>query len=126
MGIAKYLSQQHNPEEPGVYFGRSVVDAVPFRGQNMLVQEAEWEARTHEVVDGYVRLFDLSVPEDMEKLQEIIDRAGNDWYQISRMTEQFVPLPDGGLKAYVYCVWYEQFREWRGSQATGGGVASAN
>lgn len=92
-------------------FNRAHIDGAPYRGPSVPLREDEWDEYTETVNDGYVFLFDLSVPEHHKKLQQIIDAASNGWYHVYRMTEQFVPQPDGGLKVYVYCVWKEPHKE---------------
>ena len=92
-------------------FNRAHIDGVPFRGPQALLREDEWDEYTETVNDGYVSLFDLANPEHHKKLQQIFDAAANNWYKVHRMTEQFVPQPDGTLKVYVYCVWVEPHKE---------------
>lgn len=109
MSLIKYIDQQRSSARGPISFNRR--GDLPFRGQHAMLREEEFEEYTDVVRDGYVELFDLSLPEHKQKLTEIVDAALNGWYSIHKMVEQLVPQPDGQLKAYVYCVWSEPFRE---------------
>ena len=114
MSFLKYAQDQNVTRGNGrgpLSFHRSHVDGVPFRGQPAMLKEEEYEEFTEIVNDGHVRTFDLSKEEDLAKLNEIVDAAGNTWYQIWKMQEYPCPQPDGSLKIFVYCVWTEPFRE---------------
>jgi len=92
-------------------FNRGHIDGMPFRGPQAFLREDEFDEYTETVNDGYVFLFDMANDVHHKKLQQIIDASANNWYKIHRMTEQFVPQPDGTIKVYVYCVWVEPHKE---------------
>ena len=76
-----------------------------------MLREEEYEEYTEVVNDGFAELFDLSIPEHKEKLNEIVDASFNSWFNVWKMQEYSVPQPDGTLKIFVYCVWAEPYRE---------------
>lgn len=92
-------------------FRKAHVDGMPWRGPTAMLKDEEYDEYTEQVNDGYVALFDLSNPQHLLKLQEIVDAAANAWYSIWKMQEHAVPQPDGSLKIFVYCVWVEPYRE---------------
>jgi hypothetical protein len=114
MSLLKYSQDntitQGNGRGP-VSFQRSHIDGLPFRGRPAMLREEEFEEFTEVVNDGFVEVFDLSIPEHKAKLQEIVDATSNTWYTIFKMQEYAVPQPDGGIKIYVYCVWTQPYRE---------------
>lgn len=112
-----FLKFAENPELVGgngrgpLSFHRAHLDGMPYRGPKAMLREEEYQEYTEQVNDGFVYLFDLSKPADQKKLQEIVDAASNDWFHVYKMSEHPVPQPDGSLKMFVYCVWYEPHRE---------------
>lgn len=84
---------------------------MPFRGAAPLLREEEYDELTDVVHDGNLAVFDLSDPQQLATIKEIIDRAANGWYNIFRLTERFVDQPDGTTKVYVYCIWTAPYRE---------------
>jgi hypothetical protein len=114
MSFLKYALDQGITRGNGrgpVSFTRSHIDGVPFRGPTAMLKEEEYDEFTEVVNDGFVELFDLSIPEHKAKLQEIVDAAANTWYTIWKMENYAVPQPDGSLKIFVYCVWAQPYRE---------------
>lgn len=114
MSLIKYQDDQPTVKGNGrgpLHFARAHVDGMPFRGPAPMLKEEEYDNVTETVRDGFVYLFDLSDKDHHNKLQAIIDRSVNGWYTMHRMSEQFVPQPDGTLKVFVYCVWSEAHKE---------------
>jgi hypothetical protein len=114
MSLLKYALDQGIAKGNGrgpVSFTRSHIDGVPFRGPTAMLKEDEYDDLTEVVNDGFVELFDLTIPEHKAKLQEIVDAAANAWYSIWKMENYAVPQPDGNVKIFVYCVWTQPYRE---------------
>jgi hypothetical protein len=108
MSFLKYLAEGGGE----LSFGRANVDGMPFRGPRALLREDEYEELTTVVKDGHVAVLDLSKPEDLEKLQQIVDRAANGWYQLSTLDHKWIiNEKDGSCRVMAYCVWAVPHRE---------------
>ena len=120
MSLIKYQDDQGVTEGNGrgpLHFGRAHVDKMPFRGNAPMLKEEEYDDLTETVYDGFVFLFDITKPDHLTKLQLIVDRSVNGWYHMHKMSEQFVPQPNGTLKVFVYCVWSERHKEMNKNRA---------
>lgn len=113
MAFSKYAKdpKRREFEQQQVSFRRAHLDGMPFLGPPALLREEEYDEYTEEVHHGYSFLFDLSNPEHHAKLDEIVDCHCNRWYRVGTLREQLVPQPDGGLKAFVFCIWSEPYRQ---------------
>lgn len=109
--LVRFLQGQSFDRGGPISVARARVDGMPFRGTAPLVREDEYDAVTEVVRDGHVRVFDLSQPEDLRTLNEVVDQAANHWWTILKMSEHFATQPDGSVKVTVYCVWTESYRE---------------
>ena len=114
MSLLKYAQNQQIVRGNGrgpLSFNRAHLDGAPFRGASALLRDEEYEEYTEVVNDGFVEVFDLSIPAHKEKLQEIVDSTANTWYTIWKMQEFAAPQVDGSIKIFVYCVWTQPYRE---------------
>ena len=114
MSLLKYQDNsditQGNGRGP-VSFARAHVDGLPFRGSAPLLRENEYQEACETVYDVHVDILDISVPEQKARLQEILDRAANQWYRVLRQICKWTKTDDNKDTVKVYIEWAELHRE---------------
>lgn len=111
MSFLKYARESRHSQGPPLSYSRAETDGMPFRGSSAYLRDEEYEALTEVVNDGYLDVFDLSKAEDKARINEIIDKAANGWYQLSKLDHKFIVMPNGDYKVIVYCVWIVPHKE---------------
>lgn len=93
-----------------LHWHRASVDGAPFRvsGRPPLLKNEEYEQSLERVYDAKVDTFDISIPEQKQKLENILDNAANQWFRILHMDRKFVETKGTWL---VYVEWLETFME---------------
>ena len=114
MSFIKYISDPKVREGNGrgpLHFSRANIDGLPYRGEPMMLREDEMDDFTEVVCDGHAAQFDVTDPEQLKKLEEIIDKAANNWWKIYYFDRAWSQMPDRSLKCFVFVVWAERVRE---------------
>lgn len=82
---------------------------MPFRGPAApMIKETEYEDRVERVYDAKVRKLDISDPEQRQELEDILDCVFNGWYQLHKMTEQYVPEKGTWLVMIIYAMPFNE------------------
>lgn len=82
--IFKYFGEQGGPNSThkGALHWPGTMDGFPFRGDQIPDLKADEIEDVPPVLDFHCGTFKLWIPEELEKYQEIRDRAANGWYNI--------------------------------------------
>lgn len=108
MSLSKYLHNGGNGRGQ-LFWQRAGVDGAPFRGHHApLLRDEEFEELTETVVDGRVKIFDLSDANDRAEYEDVLDKACNGWYRILLRVPQWV---EAKLTWFVYCEWAVRVKE---------------
>lgn len=94
-----------------VHFDRSEIDGVPYRGAPLPLREEEYAEVCEVVWDAHSQLFDMSVPEDKAKFDEVVDRIANGWYKGMKEMTRWGKDENGKPTILVWLVWGEPFQE---------------
>lgn len=92
-------------------FSRAHVDNMPFRGPSIPLKDEEYNQYTEVVNDVGVEIFDMRNPEEKAKLREILDRAGNGWYNIYDLDKKWGKTQDGKVTIFVFVMYAVPHRE---------------
>ena len=98
--------RQGNGRGP-LHFSRAHIDGMPYRGPAIPFKEDEYYEYTEKVNDFGKGIYDWSIKEQSDKLDEIMDRAANGWYQILELDTRWQEKPDGSLTritSIMYCI----------------------
>ena len=103
--LVKFSNRQKSGGR-SLFWGRSDVDGLPFRGTNPpSYTEEEFEERTVRVRDFRNSFFDISNPEDNKTFCDVMDCIANGWFQLVHIDRFW----KGSTKHYVE--WLEFYLE---------------
>lgn len=92
MSLLRYAGAGLKTDRGPLQFGRVGMDGLPFRANpDSLYTNKEIEQKAFISADVGVRVFNLSVPEDLKEYGEILEKAANGLYQLLLDREDFVP-----------------------------------
>lgn len=99
------------------------VHGIPFRGRVPDLTGDEFD-RIVLVPDFHVRVFCLWKSEDVEKFEEIMERAQTPWYVIKKRVEKVVDAKDapGGAGLWVHLEWVQYYGELPRGQGSHGQI----
>jgi hypothetical protein len=103
--LVKFSNRTHSAGQR-LWWGRSSVDGLPFRGPTApVLPEDEYEARVVKVSDFRNAFFDVTVPRENKLFCDVMECCGNGWFQLFYL-ERFWR---GTTKHYVE--WFEYYLE---------------
>lgn len=90
--LEKYRSVTQALDGSPLHWSRLDVDGLPFKGMPPEgMKSRELDLALTPAMDVYVRMYDLSDPEQRREYELVIDRAANGWYNLIRCDVRFLP-----------------------------------
>lgn len=109
MSLVKFSNRRDGNGRGNVYWERSSIDGLPFRGQTApLLREEEFEDRLVRVSDFKNQTFDTGNTEQNAEYCRIMDGVANNWFQLVHI-ERYRKPDDN--KFFIYVEWIEPFLE---------------
>jgi hypothetical protein len=112
MSLLKYVEEDfkrksgNSGEQSNIHFHRADIDGMPYRGKPYPLKEEEYEELAETVHDGCVDVFDLAVPEQKKKLEEIVEGVTSGWWRLKVFDHHWVDS-----RVLVFCVWTKPFKQ---------------
>lgn len=119
--LVKFLNRQGGNGRGKLYWGRSDVDGLPYRGFNAPnLTEEEYEDRVVRVADPHNGTFHTWIPEENAAFLEVMDKNLNGWAGVLFQDNWKEKVEIDGqvqLRHVHYVVWAEYYLE-DGSRTT--------
>ena len=88
-----------------LHFGRAHIDGMPFRGAKLpLLREEEFEQALETVYDAKSETFNLSIPEQKAKHDQVLDHCFNGCAYLQTREYKWHTQPDGVLVMMSFLV----------------------
>jgi hypothetical protein len=107
--LVKFSNRKDGNGRGNVYWNRSEIDGLPFRGASApLLKEEEYADRVVRVNDFKNATFDTSNPEQNAEYCRVMDSVANSWFNLIHIDRHRKPDDNGYL---IYMEWVEPFLE---------------